>query len=103
MTTDGTWYNQNPFYLPFNRWYRITLVYDPKSASGDRSGNKAYVDNRMFSLPRTDTRNHRQGTGQIVLGRAYTNVNDDYSHVFIDDLKMWNRMLTHDEIIEMGE
>ena len=79
------------------------MVYDPTSTSGDYSGNKVYNDNEMYSIPRTETRQHRPGIGQIVLGRAYTDDNVMYTNVMIDDLKMWNRMLTHEEIINMAE
>ena len=79
------------------------MVYDPASASGDRSGNKVYNDNQMYSIPFDESKQHLVGTGQMVLGRAYIDYNDYYANVFIDDLKMWNRMLTHEEIIEMGE
>ena len=104
LTTGGTWVNNNnTVYLPLNQWLRITIVYDPNSASGDNSGNMAYVDNEMYPILKEDSRTHRQGTGQMVLGRSYTDLNEDYCDALIDDLKMWNRMLTHEEIIEMGE
>ena len=79
------------------------MVYDPNSASGDNSGNVAFVDNEMYPILKEDSRTHRQSTGQMVLGRSYTDLNEDYCDALIDDLKMWNRMLTHEEIIEMGE
>ena len=104
MTNDGIYKLVNSsFYLDRNEWYRITMVYDPASTSGDYSGNKIYNDNEMYSIPRIVTRQHRPGIGQIVLGREYTDDNVMYTNVMIDDLKMWNRMLSHEEIINMTE
>ena len=79
------------------------MVYDPASTSGDRSANKVYNGNQMYSISFDESKQHRVGTGEMVLGRSYIDYNDYYANVFIDDLKMWNRMLTHEEIIEMGE
>ena len=79
------------------------MVYDPDSTSGDHSGNTVYVDNQMHPMELGDVRPHQQGVGQMVLGRSYTNLDKDYARTFLDDLKMWNRMLTHEEIIEMDE
>ena len=80
-------------------WSRITVVYDPKSASGDHSGNLVYKDTTMYALPYFDDRQHEEGSGQMVLGRAYTTCDDHCGNVLIDDLQMWNRKLSHEEII----
>ena len=59
----------------------------------------------MYSMKRSNYRHYLKGDGRIEIGRPYTGDNRQHikSHVFVDDLKMWNRMLTHDEIIDMDE
>ena len=84
-------------------WIRITIVYDPASATGDGSENKFYKDNQMYALFRSKTRSHKNGRGQMVLGILYTNVPHFYSNDLIDDLKMWNRKLTEEDIVEMSD
>ena len=57
----------------------------------------------MYSMEWVNSYKHWKGNGRIEIGRTYTSVDDHYSHVFVDDLRMWNRMLTHEEIIDMDE
>ena len=99
LTTWGTYRLANRFRL--NVWTRVTVVYDPKSAYGDHSGNLVYKDTTMYALPYFDDRQHEEGSGQMVLGRAYTTHDGEYANVFIDDLEMWNRKLTHEEIVRV--
>ena len=42
--------------LKVNEWIRISMVYDPVSATGDGSGNSLYVDDEMYPMSRMKLR-----------------------------------------------
>ena len=86
-----------------NEWFRFTVVYDSKSNNNDGAGNKVYVDGTMYPMERHKPESSPQGTGDMVLGRTVTNEDRSYSNVLIDDLIMWNRMLTEAEIKEIKD
>ena len=74
------------------------MVYDPTQGAK----NKVYVDDKMYNMV-TYGGSNSQGTGKMVLGRKYNNLDMDYFQCMIDDLKMWNRILTHEEIVQLNE
>ena len=84
--------------LEVNRWFRLTMVYNPESATDDSKVNKVFIDNKMNKMVHINE-NYGQGTGQMVLGRSWVNWNQEYGAVLIDDLKMWNRKLSDKEIV----
>ena len=41
---------------------------------------------------------HNAGPGSMVIGRTFTDVDDEYASVCVDELTMWNRQLSFQEI-----
>ena len=78
------------------------MVYDPESATDDSKVNKVFIDEKKYEMVREDLQNRPQGTGQMVVGRGYINWDQYYADGLIDDLKMWNRKLSDDEIVGMS-
>ena len=80
-------------------------MYDPEAAHNQVISSKVYLGNTEHSIgphrKKTDT--YPQGPGEMVLGRTYTNEDDKYSNVLMDDLAMWNAKLTAKDIKEIGE
>ena len=46
---------------------------------------------------------YRPGDGTFVIGRFYTDRGEDYSSVEVDELTLWNRNLTQQEIGVSGQ
>ena len=46
---------------------------------------------------------HPSADGTIVLGRSYTNSNQSYSSVYIDELYFFNRCLTEEQISSLSQ
>ena len=85
-----------------NVWMHITCVYDANS-DDDIFAGQVFVDNTVDVLVEMKFNSFMAGTGNMVLGRSFTNQDDKYSNVLIDDLAMWNRKLTEEEIKEIEE
>ena len=83
-------------YYERNTWFRLTLVYDSESTTGE-----IYQDDAPYPM-KSEAVSSQSNTGQMVLGRGFTNVDDDYAYVLIDNLKMWNRKLTREEILQLN-
>ena len=103
MFTSHGLYRRKDLDLVRHKWVRFTVVYDSESMNGNGTSNKIFIDDAMHDMERSKTDNYPQGPGNMVLGRTVTNKNDFYSDVLIDDLAMWNRQLTNEEIVEIGE
>ena len=101
MVTSHGWYSSTDPHLGVNKWIRVIMVYDPKSATGD-AVDKLFADNQMYPLTQRDTHNYSQHTGEMVLGRNYLRENYDYGNALFDDLKMWNRKLSDKEMFAMS-
>ena len=76
-------------------------MYDPESATDD-AVNKLFINAQMYEMTRVNSKKYPQGTGQMVLGRIYSNRNKTYGKALFDDLKMWNRKLSDEEIVRMS-
>ena len=91
--------------LPFqmNEWFCFTVVYDSEPNNNDGTGNKVYIDDTMYPMERHKLENSPLGTGKMALGRILTDEERSYSDVLVDDLTMWNKKLTKEEIKEIKE
>ena len=77
-------------------------MYDAQSASDDETF-ELFGDNRMYPMYRSTTYKYPPGgTGQMVVGRNWVNENRSYGAAVIDDLKMWNRNISDEEIVAMS-
>ena len=77
------------------------MVYDPEAATDDSKVNKVFIDKQKDEMV-LNNENLTQGTGQMVLGQAYLTSDAYLGPALIDDLKMWNRKLSDDEIVGMS-
>ena len=102
FTSHGRYHSPSNVFLEVNKWIHITIIYDPTSATGDFSGNKIYVQNTMYQMVRSNGRDYPTGPRKIVLGKILVNQDTHYTNILVDDLKMWNRKLTQEEIFENG-
>ncbi len=79
----------------YNTWIQITVVWhnDPKL--------QAYFNDDFageVSGPYTSASTVQDNEGKLVLGRRYTNMENTYCSMIIDNINLYNRPLTADEI-----
>ena len=88
--------------LDTNDWVHITMVYDLDLDSS--TAGQVLVDDTKYTLGKWDRSepSYPAGTGNMLLGRLFFDRNQ-YSNGLIDDLAMWNRKLTKEEINEIKE
>ena len=48
-----------------------------------------------------DPRTYRASSGKMIIGRKTVDANDFYTSVIVDELTLWNRSLTTQEINDM--
>ena len=89
--------------VELNKWFRITMVYDPESATNNSAINKICIDNQMYPMVKEVSANYSQGTGQMGIGRKFINIVSLNKASLTDDLKMWNQKLSNEEIIGMSD
>ena len=93
--TDG-WYGtgiQKP-----SGWVHIAMVYH-----GVRQGITGYVDGSQIGTGTSINPGHGgMGTGQVVIGRrVFSEEGPRYASVQVDELRMYNRQLSKEEIANM--
>ena len=49
------------------------------------------------------TRRYHSMSGRIVIGRRYTDIDDYYASVYLDQLLIFNRAITRDESIMLSQ
>ena len=80
-------------------WTHVVLHY---IGTEDVQGNKIYIDGvdteSYFTL---NDASHEEGDGRTVVGRYFTNVDDHYASVDIDELLFFNGALNDDQIIKI--
>ena len=83
-----------------NDWIHFTMVYDPNQSTAGHF----LVDDTKYTFAKWDRSapSYRAGTGNMLLGRLYAD-RDFYSNGLVDDLAMWNRKLSVQEIKEIKE
>ena len=79
-----------------NDWFHVIVSYGgPDNAEGFTT----YFDGRaVISDRRKRGDNNSPGNGRIVIGRTFTEIDDFYSSMEMDDLVMFNRFLTSEQI-----
>ena len=76
----------------------MTIVYH-----GPNNGEGFTVYHDGTQVEHDDTRyytgfSYTTGPGVVVIGRGYTDEDDHYTSVAVDELTMWNRQLSFQEI-----
>ena len=80
-------------------WTHVVLHY---IGTKDVQGNKIYIDgvDKMTSFSLTAA-SHEDGDGRTVVGRYFTNVDDQYASVDIDELLFFNEALNDDQVSQI--
>ena len=96
----GGYFTESNSKKPLPGWFHIVLNY---STSQDRSPRlRAYVNAQERLKDSTPYRQDSEsGDGRIVLGRAYSEVNDFYTSMEVDEVVFYNEWLDVNEINEL--
>ena len=87
----GGYYTESNSNGPEADWTHIQLRYYPTPFNGERPGFDVLVDGRQALRDRTRfDRDTAFGDGRIVLGRAYSDVDDFYTSMTIDEVEFYN-------------
>ena len=77
-------------------WFHLVVVYlGPNNVQGlvvYVNGTKEVTDTIMYRVA-----NH-PGNGKLIIGRRYTDWDHNYTSVAVDELTLWNRALSAQEI-----
>ena len=86
----------NSGYRPSNDWFHVVINYSgPNNGEGFVTyfnGETAYNDS---TVEEDDT---TPGDGRIVIGRSFTEVDDYYTSMAVDEVVLFNKVLTEHEI-----
>ena len=89
----GGHYTQVEDVGPPSSWFHLVLNYAPGGFSLYVNGVLALTDITKY------LRNTKFGDGRIVLGRAYSEVNNYYTSMEVDQVEFYNEWLTPQEIV----
>lgn len=95
--TQGHGHNFNLGKPPINKWHHLVGVWDQGGTSNVYLNGKA-------GNPRTNTKNgvtKNNNSEQLVIGGRGKKDHRHNSKCFISDVRIYNRILTHDEIIQL--
>ena len=92
--TDGNFYGGTDT-IP-DDWFHVIINY---GGPDNREGFTTYFNGRsVISDSRKNGDNNSPGNGRIVIGRAFTEIDDFYSSMEMDALLLFNRFLTSAQI-----
>ena len=82
-------------------WFHIVLNYSTSSSRSPRL--RAYVDGKEWLKDSTPERQYiAPGDGRIVLGRAYSTVDDFYTSMTVDEVWFFNEWLDVNDIKQLS-
>ena len=73
-------------------WYHLAFVYGDDSLLIYYNGNRVQVEETV------QTGSYGNGDGKMVIGRQFTNRDEKYVSMHLDEVMMWNQSLDADEI-----
>ena len=77
-------------------WYHLVMNY---IGSADGQGITVYTDGAVQGSGTSKyTQTEQPADGRVVIGRYYTDNDERYASVLVDELTLWNRTLTLQEI-----
>ena len=79
-------------YTP-NQWFHAVMIYH-----GPQDVTAVYQDKTEVGTPIKYGRGASPGTGQTLIGVMNIEGTASYSSVAVDEVKMWNRQISEDEI-----
>ena len=96
MHLPETYYSQTIAFQQ-NRWFHAVLNYLGKDV--DMGGFNVYHNNKLVG-PRTNyyPKESSSGNSQVVLGRQFTDDDNSYTSVQVDELMFFNRNLSASDI-----
>ena len=81
---------------PCNGWFHVVFNY---IGPGDRAGTRVYCDGRLVAgVLNKRSMDVTEGDGRIAIGRLYTGSNVRAGPHEVDELILFNKALTNDEI-----
>ena len=84
--------------VPPSGWTHFVLNY-----IGQNNGHDIYCDGvQMASSNMTGPYGYLAGTGRVVVGRQYTNYDNNYASADVDELLFFNETLTEETIKDMN-
>ena len=92
--SDGNFYDGSDE-IP-NGWFHVILNYEGPDNS---EGFTTYFNGRLvMSDRRKRPDNNSPGNARMAIGRSFTEIDDFYSSMEMDELAMFNRFLTSEQI-----
>ena len=89
MDISDEWVHTVVNFIALNNGEEIRIYHD-----GNLIRSKT-MTTRAFNLPANDNR-------KIVIGRAFTGLNEYYASVYVDEMLFYNQSLTVDEIVKLS-
>ena len=89
-------YTALKYSVDIDTWFHISFVY-----RGATDGVYLYFDGSFINSYSWTSLQTSAGSRVVEIGTLYTNPRQDYGSVIVDELTMWNRQLTSDEITQI--
>ena len=90
-----TYFTKNGVNIP-SGWFHLVLVFHgPEHGQGftiHRNGNHWRAGSAI------DTNDYGNTSGNTIIGRLYSDRDNNYSNMMVDELTFWNRQLTEQEV-----
>ena len=80
----------------FNQWFHAVLI-----CHGPQDGISVYHDTTQVGMSMKYGRSTTPGTGQTLIGARDILASPYYTSVAVDEVKMWNRQISENEIENM--
>lgn len=94
---DDTKIDDTRYELNEKQWYCLTWRYDKKTLK-----QSIFVDGENKTTNNSNQNNPFKGTGKVAIGRWGASINYRYFNGMIDELKIYDRALTEDEIKQLA-
>lgn len=103
ISSDGDWHSGggagiNIGTVSPNQWYHWVLVQEPQKNA--ESKIRLYVNGKLHQT--ADGYRQRCGTGDLLLGKAKTPDGEEIFNGLIDEIRIYNRVLTESEILKLA-
>ena len=80
-------------------WYHLAMILH---GPNDGQGISIYHDGILVKRDSTkEQKNYTQSTGTVIIGKRFTDRDEDYGSIMVDELTFWDRQLLPEEINAM--
>ena len=80
--------------IPDDQWFQAVMIYE----GPDEGAPHLHVSGEVKYLKETEGTRSRESSGHVVIGRRYVEEDDRYCTTMVDDLMLWSRSLTTNEV-----